>query len=64
MDKGQSRPDRLDDIPPDEDVYFKMFATLKGTGKQCQLIKVPYHEAATLEKHQMGRVTFKGVCNG
>lgn len=67
---GKGKGERLDaggavvhpgELLPDLKVHFKMFATVKGRGKQTQLIEVPYSEAATLEKHGVGRVTFKGV---
>lgn len=48
-------------MPPEAKVFFKMFATVKGKAKQTHLIEVPYHEAATMERHELGRITFKGV---
>ena len=42
------------------DVWFKMFASVGGR-KQAQLIQVPIMEAETLERHKLGRITFKGV---
>jgi len=44
-----------------EMVYFKMFTTIKGKGKQTQLLHVPYYEAEVMERHGIGRVTFKGI---
>lgn len=60
-DADGKRPDKSAVIAAEEKVWFKMFATIKGTGKQTQLIHIPHGEAATLEKHSIGRVTFKGV---
>jgi hypothetical protein len=47
-------------MAPDARCWFKMFATT-AKRKQAQLIEVPYSEAATMERHELGRVTFKGV---
>jgi hypothetical protein len=41
-------------------VYFKMFASAGGR-KQAQLLEVPIDEALILERHKLGRITYKGV---
>ncbi len=51
------KPGMLD---PETEVYFKMFRNEKKK-KINQLIKVPAGEAEIMEKHGMGRITYKGV---
>ena len=47
-------------LDPDTMVHFKMFTSAKGH-KQAQLINMPAGEAEVLEKHKLGRITYKGV---
>jgi hypothetical protein len=58
--KGNGAAERRGTMEPDAKVRFKMFATVKGR-KQTALIEVPYSEAAMMERHGLGRVTFGGV---
>ena len=58
--KGHGEAEQRGTMPDTAKVYFKMFATV-AKRKQTQLIEVPYFEAAVLESHGLGRVTFKGV---
>ena len=53
------KPGMLD---PKDNVYFKMFRNEKKK-KINQLIYIPAKEAEVMEKHGVGRITFKGVSN-
>lgn len=60
LDAGGMVADREGVLKATEEVYFKMFASIKGK-KQAQLIKMPAQEAEILERRGIGRITFKGI---
>jgi len=51
---------KADVFKPLDTVHFKMFTTIKGR-KQAQLLELTYMEAEVMEKHGVGRVTYRGV---
>jgi hypothetical protein len=57
---ADGKPHVRDSLNPRDSVFVKMFATIKGR-KQAQLIEMSAIEAEAIEKHGLGRITFKGV---
>jgi hypothetical protein len=65
---GKGKGERLDAdgaagtgiLIPNSQVHFKMFASVKNR-RQTQLLLLPAAEAETLEKHKLGRITYKGI---
>jgi len=47
-------------LDPASRVWFKMFASVKGK-RQTQLIEMPAGEAEIMERHKLGRITYKGI---
>jgi glycosyltransferase involved in cell wall biosynthesis len=60
LDEGREVADVESPFKPHDKVYFKV-AAKNPKYQQGKLIEVPYAEAEILEKHNYGRITYKGA---
>ena len=60
MDAGKTKAYKKGHMDPKQKVHFKMFKNV-DKNKANQLIHIPAHEAEIMERHGVGRITFKGI---